>query len=163
MGPWVTDWAEMAKKTALRRLSKFLSFSPEDGDALEKDGDVIDGEVMAKTQAPAGAPSFIRPKLAGPLAQCEHGDDAGRHPDPCDRQQEAEPAIGWRQRRLSLPTTLKTGRGGGAGHHGAKRGRCARRQGRRLAMERLRAADDGGQEGRTGHPGAGGAAVSTAT
>ncbi len=38
-GPWVTDWSEMAKKTSFRRLSKWLTLSPEVSDALEKDGD----------------------------------------------------------------------------------------------------------------------------
>jgi recombination protein RecT len=35
-GPWVTDWAEMAKKTAFRRLSKWLTLSPEVSDALDR-------------------------------------------------------------------------------------------------------------------------------
>ena len=38
-GPWVTDWSEMAKKTAFRRLSKMLVLSPEIRDAVECDDD----------------------------------------------------------------------------------------------------------------------------
>ncbi|NBW15519.1 MAG: hypothetical protein EBR82_46790 [Caulobacteraceae bacterium] len=38
-GPWVTDWAEMAKKTAFRRLSKMLVLSPEIREAVECDDD----------------------------------------------------------------------------------------------------------------------------
>jgi len=40
-GPWATDWNEMAKKTAFRRLSKWLPLSPEFRDAVEADDDML--------------------------------------------------------------------------------------------------------------------------
>lgn len=36
-GPWISDWSEMAKKTAFRRLSKWLVLSPEFRDAVKVD------------------------------------------------------------------------------------------------------------------------------
>ena len=38
-GPWITDWAEMAKKTAFRRLSKWLPLSADLRQAVEADDD----------------------------------------------------------------------------------------------------------------------------
>jgi recombination protein RecT len=38
-GPWVTDYAEMCKKTIFRRLSKMLPISPEAREAIEHDDD----------------------------------------------------------------------------------------------------------------------------
>ncbi len=42
-GPWVTDYAEMAKKTVVRRLCKYLHLSPELARALEHEAAIDEG------------------------------------------------------------------------------------------------------------------------
>ena len=48
-GPWVTDWPEMAKKSAFRRVSKWLPLSAEIRDAFVDDDDTI----ISSTNPPA--------------------------------------------------------------------------------------------------------------
>ena len=44
-GPWVTDFPEMGKKTAVRRLGKMLRLKPEDAHAIAADDDQFEREV----------------------------------------------------------------------------------------------------------------------
>lgn len=50
-GPWVTDYNEMAKKTVFRRVSKWITLSPEVADVFEKD----DGTQLALPSKPEHA------------------------------------------------------------------------------------------------------------
>jgi len=57
-GPWQSDWPEMAKKTVVRRLAKYLPLSAEMADAaqIDDDGDVVDS--VAVPVPPAESPKF---------------------------------------------------------------------------------------------------------
>lgn len=76
-GPWQTDWNEMAKKTAFRRLSKWLPLSPEIRDAMEKDGDEADPLATAKSvfDEGAGADALTAPPADEPKAEALSTED----------------------------------------------------------------------------------------
>lgn len=56
-GPWKTDWCEMAKKTAFRRVSKWLPLSAEVRTAFERDDDRLRDIPPATPQGAAHTPS----------------------------------------------------------------------------------------------------------
>ena len=56
-GPWKTDWCEMAKKTAFRRVSKWLPLSAEVITAFERDDDRLRDFSPAASHAAAQTPS----------------------------------------------------------------------------------------------------------
>ena len=69
-GPWVTDYNEMAKKTAFRRLSKWLPISAEMADAFEADDDRLERqerEISARERAPAEVPALLREEVRQPV------------------------------------------------------------------------------------------------
>jgi recombination protein RecT len=57
-GPWVSDYSEMAKKTAFRRATKWLELSPEIKDLIELDQDTIIPERMTDV-----APTNVTPPV----------------------------------------------------------------------------------------------------
>lgn len=68
-GPWVTWWDQMAKKTAIRRLSKRLPMSTDLEDLIRRDDELYDLEAKpgAETEpkAPKGTPGRLHKMLGG--------------------------------------------------------------------------------------------------
>jgi recombination protein RecT len=65
-GPWVTDWNEMAKKTVIKRLTKYLPLSVELAKALEVDNKA-DGFPSLPGEVVIDAPDELDHQIAGAL------------------------------------------------------------------------------------------------
>jgi recombination protein RecT len=59
-GPWQSDWTEMAKKTAFRRLSKWLPLSAEFRDAVERDDEDYEQLPEREVTPQVSAPKFLK-------------------------------------------------------------------------------------------------------
>lgn len=78
-GPWVTDYDEMGKKTAFRRLSKWLELSPEFRDALEADADTLE-DLRFENAIPIQRPKVSRLK-DGIRLQSPQSEDLPKMPE----------------------------------------------------------------------------------
>ena len=94
--PWITDWNEMAKKTVFKRLSKWLSMSPEIRDAMSvDDGDhveAIETTTVQRIEQTAASQASRTEKLIGKLSG--HGQDTAmeiHEPDPINDPVTDEP------------------------------------------------------------------------
>lgn len=78
-GPWVTDWNEMAKKTAFRRLTKWLTLSPEVMDA-------VTAAEKTEFQALRNVTPDIRTEPINPLAGLDFQGDDPEAEEPAEKE-----------------------------------------------------------------------------
>lgn len=94
-GPWVTDYPEMARKTAFRRLAKWLPLEPEDYRAVEIAG-----------QEEAGLPQDLSEELApSTVADAKPADaTVTNSPEPGELTDEEKREIAEEEKRMAKET-----------------------------------------------------------
>jgi recombination protein RecT len=88
-GPWVSDWNEMAKKTAFRRLTKWLTISPELADTIAKADEYEFATVRNVTpepETPKTNPFAKKPKDEPLLVETPADADAWL-PEPAEKEE----------------------------------------------------------------------------
>lgn len=68
-GPWVSDWSEMARKTVMRRLFKYLPMSIEMADALSADTD--DDRPAERNITPSATVTDLNARLAATVENAQ--------------------------------------------------------------------------------------------
>jgi recombination protein RecT len=77
-GPWVDHYEEMARKTVVRRICKYLPLTPElaDAFALDEEGDQLEQEQIEVPKGTAGLKAIVKAKTATVEAEASEAEEA---------------------------------------------------------------------------------------
>lgn len=84
-GPWMTDWEEMARKTCVKRLAKYLPLSTELAEAIDTDNRIEAGEavdILAELEPGEAPPTALETAKRKAKARITIKDSSGAELDP---------------------------------------------------------------------------------